>query len=308
MDEQEKEGGTVILSAPVKPPPKKKEQQGGACLILLHPPGADIGRKTVLSDRMHYIGRDPSYDLSLARDSVSRRHAVIRTIPSGGWEVEDLGSTNGTFVNEQRVKTQSLFDGDQIRFGDAIFKFLSGSNIESAYHEEIFRMTIIDGLTGVHNKRYFLDFLERELASAHRHDKPLSLVMFDIDYFKKINDKRGHLAGDEVLKQLSARIKPRIRREDLFARYGGEEFAAVLGCTEIVGALHFAEHIRHLIGTQPFEFEGSGFSVTISVGVACVRREPDMTVESLIREADENLYKAKNGGRNRVVPSLADIS
>jgi len=308
VDDHKKDGaeGTVILSSPVKGPAASKKPTGEACIILLHPPGADIGRKTILNKEIYFVGRDPSYDLSLARDSVSRRHAVIRQLSTGGWEVQDLGSTNGTFVNEERIKTQQLFDGDQVRFGDAIFKFLSGANIESAYHEEIFRMTIIDGLTGVHNKRYFLDFLERELASAHRHDKPLSLVMFDIDYFKKINDERGHLAGDEVLKQLTARIKPRIRREDLFARYGGEEFAAVLGCTEIVGALHFAEHLRALISSHPFEFEGSGFPVSISLGVASVHRDKDMTVQGLIQAADENLYRAKRAGRNQVFPSLSE--
>ncbi|MBT8495232.1 MAG: GGDEF domain-containing protein [Deltaproteobacteria bacterium] len=306
MDDSYKEEGTLILTTPVRARPKQ-EQRGDACIILIHPPGSDIGRKTVLDKSMYFVGRDPSYDLCLARDSVSRRHAVIRSTSRGGWEVEDLDSTNGTFVNEQRVKAQPLFDGDQVRFGDAIYKFLTGENIESAYHEEIFQMTIVDGLTGVHNKRYFLDFIERELASASRHGNPLSLVMLDIDHFKQVNDHRGHLCGDEVLKQLAARVKPRIRREDLFARYGGEEFAAVLGCTDIHGALRFAEHLRGLIGDQPFEFEQEAFHVTISLGVACVHNQPDATVASLIQAADENLYRAKRGGRNQVSPPVPGV-
>src|SRR5690606_8080158 len=148
-----------------------------------------------------------------------------------------------------------LRDGDQVRFGDAIYKFLAGSNIEAQYHEEIYRMTILDGLTGVHNKRYFLEFLERELAAARRHAHPLSLVMFDIDHFKQINDDRGHLAGDAVLKALAGRFKHRIRREDLLARYGGEEFAVVLNGTGLDGARAFAEDLRRRVESEPFSFD-----------------------------------------------------
>lgn len=277
-------------------------------MILLHPPGADIGRKTVLSEATYVIGRDASSDLALGRDSVSRRHAVIRQDDSGSWAVEDLGSTNGTFVNEQRINKQPLFDGDQLRTGDVIFKFLTGENVERAYHEEIFRMTIMDGLTGVHNKRYFLDFLDREVASASRHGHPLSLVMLDIDHFKQVNDTRGHLCGDAVLKQLAGRIKPRIRREDLFARYGGEEFAAVLGNTSLAGALHFAEAVRYLVGTQPFEFEDQRFAVTVSLGVSCVMGGAELSVVELIKTADENLYKAKHAGRDQVFPHVPSFN
>jgi diguanylate cyclase (GGDEF)-like protein len=226
---------------------------------------------------------------------------------AGTWAVEDLGSTNGTFVNEERINRQALRDGDQIRFGDAIFKFLIGSNVEAAYHEEIYRMTIVDGLTGVHNKRYFLDFLDREVASAHRHQHPLSLVMMDLDHFKSINDERGHLAGDAVLKEMTARVKHRIRREDLFARYGGEEFSAVLTVTPLDGAIRFAEHVRRLIGERPFEFDGQEFRVTLSLGVATVYNDATVDVLSLIKQADDNLYEAKRSGRDRIIPAFDSI-
>ena len=91
-------------------------------------------------------------------------------------------------------------DGDLLKIGNAIFKFLVGGNIETAYHEEIYRMTIIDGLTQAFNKRYFVENLEKEIPRCTRHQRPLSLVMFDIDHFKKINDEHGHLAGDYVLR------------------------------------------------------------------------------------------------------------
>ena len=301
-----KNSGTVILSAPIRGDAKPKAQ-GEGCIILLHPPGPDIGRRTPLVKNTYVFGRDESVDLVISRGSVSRRHAMLMRDGFGNWAVQDMGSTNGTFVNEQQIERQLLEDGDQIRFGDAIFKFLVGGNVETAYHEEIYRMTIVDGLTGVHNKRYFLDFLDRELASAHRHGHPLSLVMMDIDHFKLVNDERGHLAGDAVLKEMSGRIQPRIRREDLFARYGGEEFAAVLTVTPLLGALQFAEAVRTILGQTPFTFGGEAFPITISLGVATVHNDDNVGSMELIGRADANLYEAKHRGRDQVVPSLAEL-
>jgi two-component system, cell cycle response regulator len=297
----ERNSGTLIIARPVEVP--KPRERGEACLVLLHPPGPDIGRRTALAKRTYVVGRDTEADLVISRSSVSRQHSQLTLDDQEDWWVADLGSTNGTFVNEERISKKRLVDGDQIRFGDAIFKFLSGANVESAYHEEIYRMTILDGLTGIHNKRYFLEFLERELAGAHRHQHPLSLVMFDVDHFKKVNDDRGHLCGDHVLKEIAARIRGRIRREDLFARYGGEEFVAVLVSTPLDGALTFAEQIRALIADRPCVFDDQSFTVTISVGVSTVVNEPGADLATLIRRADENLYAAKRGGRNQVVPS-----
>ena len=302
----ERNSGTLILPRQGSVPAEERPR-GDACIILLHPPGPEIGKRTPLTLPRYVVGRDAEADLTISRSSVSRQHSQLVRGSDGQWYVEDLGSTNGTFVNEQRVTRQHLADGDQVRFGDAIFKFLSGTNVESDYHEEIYRMTILDGLTGVHNKRYFLEFLERELASALRHHHPLSLVMFDLDHFKNVNDERGHLAGDAVLKELCHRLKPRIRREDLLARYGGEEFAAVLACTPIEGAVYFAEHVRHLIADRPCRFEDLPIHFTVSLGVACVHDDPTVDVATLIGRADEKLYAAKHAGRNRVVPSLADL-
>ena len=287
---------------------KEKRSGGDACLVLLHPPGPDIGRRIPLLDVGYLVGRELPAGLVIGRESISRRHAQLQLDPQDDWWVEDLRSTNGTFVNEVRMTTLTkLVDGDQVRFGDVIYKFLAGSNIESAYHEEIYKLTILDGLTQIHNKRYFLEFLERELAVAHRHGHPLCLVMFDVDHFKKVNDTRGHLAGDAVLKDLAARVKLRIRREDLFARYGGEEFACVLPSTNLAGGIVFAEQVRSIIEEKPCSFDGVDIHFTVSLGVSAVHKEPGVDGMSLIRKADENLYVAKRGGRNKVVPSLADL-
>lgn len=285
----------------------KKGPTGEACLVNLHPPGPDIGRRIPLVNSQYIVGRDNDAGLVVSRSSVSRSHARLFIDDDGNWWVEDLNSTNGTFVNETRIRAQQLNDSDQVRFGDAIYKFLAGSNIESAYHEAIHNMAIQDGMTGIHNKRFFMEFLEREIAVASRHGHPLTLVMFDVDHFKKINDGFGHLAGDAVLKDLSQRIRPRIRREDLFARYGGEEFACVLPSTALPGGIVFAEHLRTLIEERPTSFEDKVIPFTISLGVTTLHRENGIGPPELIKRADENLYAAKHGGRNRVIPSLADL-
>jgi two-component system cell cycle response regulator len=306
VDDDYRERGTLVMQRPTGPA-EKAAPSGEACLVNLHPPGPDIGRRIPLIDRQYSVGRDTDSSLVVSRSSVSRHHARIYQ-ERDVWWVEDLGSTNGTFVNETRcVGPQQLTDSDQVRFGDAIYKFLSGTNIESAYHEAIHNMAIQDGMTGIHNKRYFLEFLEREIAVAARHGHPLTLVMFDVDHFKQVNDTHGHLAGDAVLKDLTGRIKPRIRREDLFARYGGEEFACVLPSTALPGGIMFAEHLRSIIEERPCLFDTQRIAYTISLGVTTMHRETGADAQALIRRADENLYAAKRGGRNRVVPSLADI-
>jgi len=301
-----REGGTLILQRPLGAE-EKKTPAGEACLVNLHPPGPDIGRRIPLTNSQYIVGRDSEAGLVVSRSSVSRQHARLFVDDDGNWWVEDLNSTNGTFVNEQRIRAQQLNDTDQVRFGDAIYKFLSGSNIESAYHEAIHNMAIQDGMTGIHNKRFFLEFLEREIAVASRYGHPLTLVMFDVDHFKRVNDSFGHLAGDAVLKDLAQRIRPRIRREDLFARYGGEEFACVLASTALPGGVVFAEQLRQIIEQRPCQFDGQAISFTISLGVTTLHRETSIDLEALIKRADDNLYAAKRGGRNRVVPSLADL-
>jgi len=300
-----RDGGTLILSSPLTQ--EKKPPAGDACLVNLHPPGPDIGRRIPLIDSHYIVGRDSEAGFVVSRSSVSRQHARIYVDDDGGWWVEDLNSTNGTFVNEARIRAQQLADSDQVRFGDAIYKFLSGTNIESAYHEAIHNMAIQDGMTGIHNKRFFTEFLDRELAVASRYGHPLTLVMFDVDHFKKVNDTHGHLAGDAVLKDLAGRIKPRIRREDLFARYGGEEFACVLPSTALPGGIVFADHLRQIIEEKPCAFEDKQISFTISLGVTTLHRENGVDGAGLIKRADDNLYAAKRGGRNRVVPTLADL-
>jgi diguanylate cyclase (GGDEF)-like protein len=271
-----------------------------ACLVHIYPSGPSMGRRYPLpANQAVLIGRGSDCAIFIEDHSVSRRHARIDPTPDG-YLAQDLDSTNGTFVNDQPITRKPLADGDYLRVGNCIYRFLAGGNIEVEYHEEIYRLAIIDALTDVPNKRYLLEFLARELSRSTRHNRPLSLLLLDIDRFKQINDERGHLCGDHVLRELAGRLKAVIRTEELLARFGGEEFAVVLPEATAESALLVGERLRRLVQEQGFRFDGQTVQVTVSVGVASTAGGEDISPAQMIERADEKLYDAKRSGRNRV--------
>ena len=276
--------------------------RGGDCLVVIYTKEPTLlGKRFVLETSPFRIGRGGENQIMLEGGSVSRKHTHIVERGAGSWWAVDDNSTNGTYVNDEQIpREQLLVNGDRIKVGPTIFKYLSGQDVEAQYHEEIYRMTIIDGLTQAHVKRYLLEALEKEIIRARRHDRALSFLMFDIDHFKKINDFHGHLAGDFVLKELAKIVQSRIRRDEVFARYGGEEFALVLPETDLEGAEALAEGLREKIEASRFTFQNEFIQVTVSVGVAMLG-EADRASVDLIQRADDKLYEAKRGGRNRVV-------
>jgi diguanylate cyclase (GGDEF)-like protein len=268
-----------------------------ACLVVIY--GPELGKRAPLATGTFEIGRSSKSDLPIDQESISRQHARI-TWDGQRHAVEDLGSTNGTFVNDTSVKRQPLKDGDQIKLGRSILKYMAGDNIEVNYHEEIYRLMTMDALTQTHNRRYFNDALEREFNRSLRYRRALSLVLFDVDHFKQINDTYGHVAGDSVLRQLALVVKPRTRAQDIFARVGGEEFAVLVPEVDLNGTRVAAEKIRSLIEAARFAVDNKEFGVTVSVGVTTF----DARVTSpaaLYEMADQNLLAAKSGGRNKVV-------
>lgn len=283
-------------------PPKlgRSGELKNACLIHIYPTGPDMGKRHVLNFSTLTIGRGDDCTVRIQDSSVSRKHVIIEP-GDQGFIVRDNKSTNGTFVNDKQIITsKQLTDGDYIRVGNCLFRYLAGGNVEAHYHEEIYRLTIIDALTETYNVRYFNEFLDREILRSQRHQRPLSLLMFDVDKFKNFNDNYGHLCGDFVLREISKRVKDTVRKEDLFARYGGEEFACVLVETQKQNAKEVAERIRRVVCDQPFVFEQQSLTMTISVGVAFTTGSPAMTSTELIEAADQKLYEAKNSGRNKV--------
>jgi diguanylate cyclase (GGDEF)-like protein len=287
----------------VVPAPAPRSEFGRpACLVHIYPPGPDAGRRYPLSAAALVIGRSEERDLRIDDPSVSRKHARICAAPGGGHAVEDLGSTNGTHVNHEPVRGgHPLRDGDYLRVGNRLYRYLAGGNVEAEYHEEIYRLAILDGLTGLPNRRAFNEFLEREVARSARHDRPLSVALFDVDRFKAVNDTRGHLCGDAVLRAVAGALQGLARAEDLCARYGGEEFALVLVEADHDAAVGAAERARAAVEQLRIAFEGAELSVTVSAGVATTCGDAAATPAGLLWAADGRLYEAKRDGRNRVV-------
>ncbi|MBV9125034.1 MAG: GGDEF domain-containing protein, partial [Planctomycetes bacterium] len=253
------------------------------------------------------LGREADCDIRISDRTVSRHHARVEPM-EGGYRLVDMQSTNGTFINEEPVTEQQLQDGDNIYIGHAIFRFLAGGNLEAIYHEEIHRLAILDPLTGVHNQRYLLEVLDRELHRSIRYHRRLALLLLDVDRFKSINDQLGHLGGDAALRALVFCIREVVRKEALFARYGGEEFAVVLPESNLEDGVRVAERIRSRVETYPFQYEGTRYSLTVSLGVAVYSGQGEMATQDLLRQADSSLYQAKGQGRNRVMAEQASLT
>ncbi|VTR96299.1 diguanylate cyclase : Diguanylate cyclase (GGDEF) domain-containing protein OS=Singulisphaera acidiphila (strain ATCC BAA-1392 / DSM 18658 / VKM B-2454 / MOB10) GN=Sinac_6650 PE=4 SV=1: FHA: GGDEF [Gemmata massiliana] len=284
------------VSAPKKLFTAKRE----ACLVHIYPTGPTMGCRYPLTDRPLVLGRGEDSDIRLTDHSVSRRHALIEPA-TDGYHVSDQNSTNGTFVNDKQLDTARLLkDGDYLRVGNCLYRYLAGGNIEAEYHEEIYRLTILDGLTQIHNQRYLDEFLDREVVRSQRHHRPLSVLAIDIDKFKTINDNLGHLCGDFVLRELAGVVRGIVRQEDLFARSGGEEFVVVLVETTLDGALQVAERIREAVAEHQFRFETTPVNLTVSIGLAVTMGDDNATAIDLRQTADQKLYEAKRTGRNRV--------
>lgn len=266
------------------------------CLVVIC--GPDLGRKIPLEEPTLVIGREAEADVVVPIDGISRAHCRIE-LRSGVW-LRDLGSTNGTWLNGRPVPPEQpvrLASGDRIELAGVVFKFLDGGDVESQYHEEIYQLTIVDGLTRAFNRRYLMDFVAREISRCRRHARPLSVLLFDVDRFKAINDGHGHAAGDYVLRALVEVAREGVRREECLARYGGDEFVIVMPETELAGARIVAERMRGRVELHEFLWTGKRLPVTVSAGVAVLGPEV-IAPEDLIAAADAKLLEAKAAGRN----------
>jgi two-component system, cell cycle response regulator len=171
--------------------------------------------------------------------------------------------------------------------------------------EQSVEMAITDGLTGLHNRRYMETHLKTLVQKARTGGRPLSVLVADIDFFKKVNDTFGHDAGDAVLREFAARFRRNTRGIDLACRMGGEEFVIIMPDTDIGRAFQVGERLRACVAAEPFQINSeTRLRVTASVGLATLERQED-TPETLFRRADQALYSAKRDGRNRVVADAA---
>jgi two-component system, cell cycle response regulator len=281
---------------------RARVQRDRAYLIVLA--GGNVGEMYRLDEGETFLGRGQTATIKLMDDGISRKHA--RIVQHGGEvAIEDLQSSNGTIVNGAPVTTQLLKDGDKIRLGSTtILKFTYNDQLDESFQQQMYEAALRDGLTKAYNKKYFLDRLETEIAYARRHSAHLSLLMFDVDHFKNVNDNYGHLAGDYVLAKLAKVALAAVRAEDVFARYGGEEFGVICRGVPLPSAGVLAERLRANVESTLFDHDGQRMPITISIGVAGHPECPVETVAQLIAAADQALYEAKRSGRNRVLLKL----
>lgn len=280
------------------------EEASNTSAYLIVISGRSVGRMYKVSKGEMVLGRSSEADVYIDDEGVSRRHAKLAPDREGIFLV-DMGSTNGTFANGQKIDSHLLTDGDRIQIGSTtILKFSYQDDIDEKFQKQLYNSATRDSLTGAFNKKHFSERLNSEFAFAARHVSPLSVILFDIDHFKQVNDVYGHLAGDEVLRRLAAVVTDQLRTEDTFARYGGEEFAVVLRETDDERAFIAAERVRRAIESTVFTHDGRDIPVTVSLGVATLKDDNFKTVRDLVKAADDYLYRAKDNGRNRTECAL----
>ncbi len=283
--------------------PPATPSEASAYLTIIS--GRAIGKTFKLSGDETLIGRNPLAEICLDDNTVSRNHARIVRDAHGDLHIFDLQSTNGTWLEGRRIGDHALQNGDKVRIGASlVLRFSYQDELEERYQHELYESATRDGLTHIYNRRFFLERLEQEFSYALRRRTPLSLVIFDIDHFKRVNDTLGHPVGDVVLQELATRVGDVLRIDDIFCRYGGEEFAIVMRETGAVHAFNVAERARMATIARPFTYPGGEVAITISAGIATLDAGNYGTPEALIDEADRQLYVAKQSGRNRVCPQL----
>lgn len=282
---------TVLSDGPLPP------AQRSACVVIIQ--GEGLGRRADIGDAPLQVGRSREADLHIPDASVSRRQCEIWR-DGDGYRIRDHGGTNATRVNDVPVADAVLADGDLLALGKTVLKFISHSSAEARYHEELHLRATHDPLTAMFNRRHFIEAADREIARATRHGRPLSLCIVDVDLFKPINDRFGHISGDEVLAKIAALMLSLVRDDDTAARIGGEEFAVLLPETDAGHAAAFAERLRATVAGAEFRPGGEPRRITVSIGVTALREGRD-SCGRMMAAADAALYRAKDEGRDRVV-------
>jgi len=267
---------------------------------ILFQQGPLFGKMVLLESGNLILGRSDDADIVINDEGISRKHLKL-FYNNGQTIATDLNSTNGTYVNGERISSRELKHEDKIQISSStLMKYIYADKLDESTQQELYNMGHLDPLTSAYNKRHLLDRLNGEFSFAHRKNTPLSLIMLDIDHFKQVNDNYGHPAGDFVLMRLAKLAHSIMRDEDIFARFGGEEFTIILKDTGREGAKVLADRLRELVEHHEFAFEQKQIPVTISLGVATLEKKNFPSKEKLIAKADECLYYSKQSGRNRV--------
>ena len=277
----------------------------GAAFFVLS--GTDVGRAIPLDVDEMTIGRDAVCHVYLPDEGVSRRHARLRFLTDRSWQIDDLGSANGTVINGERMASRVLRDGDRVLIGHTVLKFCAQAQVDEEYQERSFELSVWDALPQVRSRRFFEDRLRVEVAYARRHQTLVSLLLVDIDRLQAVNDAHGREAGTEVLRQVAASMQGRIRAEDLLVRWRGEEFAILVRGIPPEGAFVLAERVRRGIEGLTVKHEANDIRVTMTIGAATVAGSPDLTGAALVEAAEGLLREAKASGPNRTCARMVVV-
>ena len=291
---------SVISTETFKGKLKAADEAPPAIVVLVGPQGY-VGKQWLLTRTDMTIGRSVETEVYVSDGSLSRSHARFE-VSGNDIFIIDLGSTNKTVVNGvvlPAMTKRKLFNNDQIKTGNIIFKFLEKGNLESISNQQVFEKAQKDALTGAYSKGALLEKGPEAVTRSQVLSEPLSVITFDLDHFKNINDTYGHPGGDYVLKEIGHLMQAKlVRSNDYFARYGGEEFVIILQATTLKTAQEVAERVRHTVETHLFVYENKKVKVTISIGVSSI--VPNDTWDKMYNRADQALYRSKQTGRNRV--------
>ena len=300
------EDKTIIANAEDLRILQQPSKRNRACLVQYS--GRELGKRYPLDNNEVTIGRGIQANIVIDEQSVSRQHARI-ILTEEQVQAEDLNSSNGTYVNDKKITgAVELRDQDVIRLGTVLLKFFAQDNIDSIIQDKIYRMATIDGGTQIFNKKYLLESLDREFRFSRNYKKNFSVIYYDLDHFKSVNDTYGHNAGDDVLREGAAIVKKTIRKDDIYGRYGGEEFVILLPNTDIQVAAELGERIRKVTEDHVFNLKATDTTgqvrdiqhrQTISIGISQLLDTMDSPT-ALLEDADKKLYHSKQTGRNKV--------
>ena len=274
------------------------EQISRAFVVVLA--GDRMGEMFPLNEGRTTIGRGLHADVRVNDEGISRAHALVEWV-EGQYILSDAGSTNGTFANGNKIAKHILSEGDKIQIGaSSILRFTFHDESEDDYQRSLYESALRDRVTGIFNRGYFDNRLESDVAFALRHGKPLSLVLFDIDHFRKIQEQYSNSHTDQMLKEVADLIAGTTRSEDIFARFGGDEFVLICRDVDALRASRAATRVMQIVANAPFNPGNSEIHITVSLGVADLAMLHQPSARALIEAADAALYAAKRGGRNRV--------
>lgn len=294
MPEHLGQTSTFVQSRPG--PEVLAEDQQQPLLVVMH--GSLLGMTYAIRDEVIAIGRTATLDIPIDDENVSRRHAEI-TFDGSSVKIKDLDSTNGTFVNSQRITDTILHDGDLILIGRVLFKFIRSSSIENRFFDQMYALATTDFLTGIFNRQHIISRLESEFARSRRYNRPLSVLLYDIDHFKHVNDSFGHLAGDQLLMESSRLIGKSVRNQDYYGRFGGDEFMIICPETDLNNTVLLAQRLVQVLAKWSYSYQSRKLDFNISIGLAALSDEMRSAVD-LIAKADTLMYRSKQRGRNHI--------